>query len=94
MGKIIAIVNMKGGVGKTTLTVCLAEALAVMAKKRTLVIDLNSQASCTYALVGRKGMNSLRQNHRHLYYLFKRLLDEIGARNRCHSILRPLQPET
>ncbi|MFZ4072405.1 MAG: ParA family protein [Caulobacterales bacterium] len=79
VGKAIAIVNMKGGVGKTTLTVGLAEALAVMAKKRVLVIDLDAQASCTYALCGREKMRQIRNEHRHVYYLFEALLNSIGA---------------
>lgn len=79
VGKAIAIVNMKGGVGKTTLTVCLAEALAVMAHKRVLVIDLDSQASCTYALCGRDRMNKIRNSGKHAYFLFEALHRSIGA---------------
>lgn len=91
VGKVIAIVNMKGGVGKTTVTVCLAEALAVMAKKRVLVIDLDSQASCTYALCGRQGMKRIRSEHRHAYYLFERLHKQIGVRTEIPDVA-PLLP--
>lgn len=68
---------MKGGVGKTTLTVSLAESLAVMGKKRVLVIDLDAQASCTFALVGRERMLQLTQNQKHTGALFRKLHERI-----------------
>lgn len=49
MGSIAAIVNQKGGVGKTTVTLGLTSA-AMAAGKRVLVVDLDPQGSSTWIL--------------------------------------------
>jgi cellulose biosynthesis protein BcsQ len=75
MGTIISTVNMKGGVGKTTLTVNLATCLAKHHNKRVLVLDLDSQISATLSLISPHEFAKLRKKKHTLSYLLDNLIN-------------------
>ena len=74
MGAIISTVNMKGGVGKTTLTVNLATCLAKHYNKRVLVLDLDSQISATLSMISPHDFAKVRKKRRTLSYLLDNII--------------------
>lgn len=75
MTKIISVINLKGGVAKTTTTVQLAECLCSEFSKKVLVIDLDPQTNATIALISEKRWEELNEQKQTLFHLFNDKLE-------------------
>jgi len=69
--RIISVINMKGGVGKSTTTVSLAETLAHHQRRRVLVIDLDPQTNASIMVAGPEKWNGMREAERTLDFYFE-----------------------
>lgn len=77
---VIATINLKGGVGKTTTTVAVAEMLSAFFNKKVLVIDLDAQTNATTMLIGEDRWDELNQRGHTLAQLFKDALVDPSER--------------
>ncbi|MEM5461568.1 AAA family ATPase [Paraburkholderia phytofirmans] len=67
---VLSFINLKGGVGKTTTAVAVAEILAQEARKQVLVIDLDPQTNATVNLISEEEWDKLDQEGRTIAQLF------------------------
>jgi chromosome partitioning protein len=51
MACVVSIINLKGGVGKSTLAMLIAEYLVFKFFKKVLLIDMDAQGNLTYCMV-------------------------------------------
>lgn len=70
MAHVVSTINLKGGVGKTTTTVGLAEVLSADFGKKVLVVDLDPQTNATTVLIGEDRWRELNSNGHTLVSLF------------------------
>ncbi|MBD2426380.1 AAA family ATPase [Phormidium sp. FACHB-1136] len=66
----MSVINLKGGVAKTTTTVQLAECLASEFGKKVLVIDLDPQTNATISLIGEDKWEEIDRKGQTLFHLF------------------------
>lgn len=81
MGYVIATANMKGGVGKTTLSVNIATCLAKNHGKKVLVFDLDTQINATLSLMSPVDFANRRKQRK----TFRHLIDQIITPNDASS---------
>lgn len=68
---VISFMNMKGGVGKTTLCVNLAYCLSKKFNKKILIIDFDPQANATQYLVNEELFENILKEKRTIYQIYK-----------------------
>ncbi len=88
MGKVISFINLKGGVGKTHITVAVAEFIAAEDEKRVLVIDLDPQTNATILLIGEERWKEQEDKGKTLYQLFRDRLEKTNKFDLETSIMR------
>lgn len=69
--EIVSIINMKGGVGKSTTAVSLAETLAAHHRRRVLIVDLDPQTNASIMAMGPARWSQLRDEERTLDFYFE-----------------------
>ena len=70
MAKIVTVINFKGGVGKTTFAVETSTALARHHGRKTLLVDLDPQASATFYVMAQEHWKQWRITNGTTYTLF------------------------
>ncbi len=68
---ILSVINLKGGVGKTTVSVAIAEILAQEEKKHVLLVDLDPQTNATVTLISEERWEEMDKNGQTVAQLFE-----------------------
>lgn len=88
MAIVISFINLKGGVGKTTTTVAVAEMMAGVFQRKVLVIDLDPQTNATLMLIGEQKWEELNDTKCTIAQLF---VDATDPEHRKFNLSQTLQ---
>ena len=80
MAQVFSTINLKGGVGKTTTTVAMADFMSGAMYKRVLVIDLDPQTNATVMLIGEERWRKINNREHTIARLFKDALEPDNKR--------------
>lgn len=97
-GKVISFINMKGGVGKTTLTINIAYTLVEKFHRRVLVIDMDPQFNATQALMTKfksiEAYQDLRNNEKTIISILvsnsRSMVSDNNQGTKISDIIQPL----
>ncbi len=81
MAQVVSVINFKGGVGKTTTAVEIGSALAKHYGRKTLLVDLDPQASATFYVMEQKSWLTWKDSKGSTYDLFKNRDISFSMRN-------------
>lgn len=70
MATVISFINLKGGVGKTTLTVNIGATLAKLHEKRVLLVDLDPQTNATVSVITQEQWRERSLSKQTIYNMF------------------------
>lgn len=78
--KVVSFINLKGGVGKTTLALTIGEflAFAFSDSKKTLLLDIDAQSNLTASTISQQTMSSLQRGRKTVYHM---MLDSLRGKN-------------
>lgn len=88
MAVIISLINMKGGVGKTSLTIALAEFMAIEHELRVLVIDLDPQSNASACLMNLQHWKRANMRGQSIMRLFLDPFEELKVFSATETVVK------
>ena len=92
-GKVVAFMNMKGGVGKTTVCVNLAHCLSMYKKKKVLIIDMDPQANTSQYILTQQKYREILEEGKTIFKIYKSFFESISYSSVDESIDEKVEEE-